>query len=224
MAILSNGYKDSCILNTRNGNKRDRQAIVYSNKVITFAYHTIWYVLVMKKVDKNQWFVIGLNVLENDGYSKITIDNLCALLKITKGAFYHHFKNIDGYVDALMKYWLEVNTFEFIREVDKLSTPKEQQQKLADMAAYASIRNESVIRAWGYSNPIVENYVAQADSIRLEYASKLNEATGLDAKQAMDLAIIQYSMLIGMQQVCSALPAEQFKELQDMVINKFKEQ
>ena len=200
------------------------QAIVYSNKVITFAYHTIWYVLVMKKVDRNQWFVIGLNVLENDGYSKITIDNLCALLKITKGAFYHHFKNIDGYVDALMKYWLEVNTFEFIREVNKLSTPKEQQQKLADMAAYASIRNESVIRSWGYSNPIVQNYVAQADSIRLEYASKLNEATGLDAKQAMDLAIIQYSMLIGMQQVCSALPAEQFKELQDMVINKFKEQ
>ena len=178
----------------------------------------------MKKVDRNQWFVIGLNVLKNDGYSKITIDNLCALLKITKGAFYHHFKNIDGYVDALMKYWLEVNTFEFIREVDKLSTPKEQQQKLADMAAYASIQNESVIRAWGYSSPIVRNYVAQADSIRLEYASKLNEAAGLDAKQAMNLAIIQYSMLIGMQQVCSALPAEQFKELQDMVINKFKEQ
>ena len=38
-----------------------------------------------------------------------------------------------------MRYWLEVNTFEFIREVDKLNTPKEQQQKLADMAAYASI-------------------------------------------------------------------------------------
>lgn len=54
---------------------------------------------------------------------------------------------------------LEVNTFEFIREVDKLNNPKEQQQKLADMAAYASIRNESVIRAWGYSSPIVRNYV-----------------------------------------------------------------
>ena len=92
------------------------------------------------------------------------------------------------------------------------------------MAAYASIRNESVIRAWGYSSPIVRNYVAQADNIRLEYVTKLNEAIGLDAKQAMDLAVIQYSMLIGMQQVCSALSAEQFKELQDMVINKFKEQ
>lgn len=50
----------------------------------------------MKKVDKNQWFVIGLNVLENDGYSKITIDNLCALLKITKGAFYHHLRILMG--------------------------------------------------------------------------------------------------------------------------------
>ena len=177
----------------------------------------------MKKVDKEQWFVVGLDVLAKDGFSKITIDNLCGLLQITKGAFYHHFKNIDGYVDALMKYWLDVNTFEFIREVDKLKNPIEQLQRLGDMAAYSSIRNESVIRAWGYSNPIVRDYVAQADSIRLEYAAKLNEATGLDAKHAMDLAVVQYSMLIGMQQVCSALPAEQFKELQDMVINKFKE-
>ena len=78
----------------------------------------------MKKVDKKQWFVTGLTVLEKEGFARTTIDNLCGLLQITKGAFYHHFKNIDGYVDALMRYWLEVNTFEFIREVDKLNTPK----------------------------------------------------------------------------------------------------
>lgn len=39
----------------------------------------------MKKVDRNQWFVIGLKVLENDGFSKITIDNLCTLLEIFIG-------------------------------------------------------------------------------------------------------------------------------------------
>ncbi len=177
----------------------------------------------MKKVDKKQWFIVGLDVLEKEGFTRITIDNLCGLLQITKGAFYHHFKNIDGYIDSLMKYWLELNTFEFIREVDKLQDAKQQLQKLADMAAYASIRNESVIRAWGYSNPIVRNYVLQADTIRLEYAAKLIEASGLNTKQAMDMAVIQYSMLIGMQQVCSALLPEQFKELQDIVLNKFRE-
>ncbi len=182
----------------------------------------VWF-WIMKKVDKKQWFVVGLDVLAKDGFARIRIDNLCGLLQITKGAFYHHFKNIDGYIDALMEYWLEVNTFEFIREVDKLNDTTEQLQKLGDMAAYSSIRDESVIRAWGYSNPIVRSYVSQADRIRLDYAAKLNEANGLDVKQAKDMAVLQYSLLIGMQQVCSDLSPEQFKELQDVVINKFKE-
>ena len=47
---------------------------------------------------------MGLQIIENEGVSKITIDNLCNLLEITKGAFYHHFKNIDGYIDALMTF------------------------------------------------------------------------------------------------------------------------
>ncbi|MFK2136938.1 hypothetical protein ACIXJP_05150 [Bacteroides fragilis] len=46
----------------------------------------------MKKVEKKQWFVIGLQIIENNGVAKITIDNLCNLLEITKGAFYHHSK------------------------------------------------------------------------------------------------------------------------------------
>lgn len=58
--------------------------------------HTILYgmqkYINMKKVEKKQWFIIGLQIIENEGVSKITIDNLCALLKITKGAFYHHSK------------------------------------------------------------------------------------------------------------------------------------
>ncbi|EXZ21969.1 bacterial regulatory s, tetR family protein, partial [Bacteroides fragilis str. S13 L11] len=48
----------------------------------------------MKKVDKNQWFIVGLDVLGKEGFARITIDNLCGLLQITKGAFYHHFKNL----------------------------------------------------------------------------------------------------------------------------------
>ena len=31
----------------------------------------------MKKVEKKQWFIIGLQIIENEGVSKITIDNLC---------------------------------------------------------------------------------------------------------------------------------------------------
>ena len=56
----------------------------------TFAYHIVWYYKNdnMKKVEKKQWFVIGLQIIENNGVAKITIDNLCNLLEITKGAFW----------------------------------------------------------------------------------------------------------------------------------------
>lgn len=69
----------------------------------------------MKKVEKKQWFVIGLQIIEKNGVAKITIDNLCNLLEITKGAFYHHFKNIDGYIDALMAFWVKVGKGEYTR-------------------------------------------------------------------------------------------------------------
>ena len=43
----------------------------------------------MKKIDKIAWFEEGLKVLKNEVFQIITIDNLCSLLQITKGSFYH---------------------------------------------------------------------------------------------------------------------------------------
>ena len=57
----------------------------------------------MKKIEREDWFTTGLEILKKDGFLKITIDNLCDVLKVTKGSFYHHFKNVDGYIDALIK-------------------------------------------------------------------------------------------------------------------------
>lgn len=96
----------------------------------------------MKKVEKKQWFIMGLQIIENEGVSKITIDNLCNLLEITKGAFYHHFKNIDGYIDALMAFWVKENTLNFIEDVEKLDTVKEKLYTLSHMSASSKYKCE----------------------------------------------------------------------------------
>ncbi|MDD6210698.1 MAG: TetR/AcrR family transcriptional regulator [Bacteroidales bacterium] len=178
----------------------------------------------MKKIDREQWFITGMKILENDGFSKITIDNLCDSLNITKGAFYHHFKNIDGYIEILMQYWLEQNTSSFIREAEKQENAELKMQHLADKAASASNKSEEVIRGWSYANDIVRSYVGQADKIRLDYLETLNIDTGLDNTQARKMAILQYALLIGMQQLCSDLSPVEFKDLQDIVLDKFKKQ
>ena len=38
----------------------------------------------MKKIEREDWFTTGLEILKNDGFLKITIDNLCDVLKVTK--------------------------------------------------------------------------------------------------------------------------------------------
>ena len=97
----------------------------------------------MKKVDKNQWFIVGLDVLEKEGFARITIDNLCGLLQITKGAFYHHFKNIDGYINALMKYWLSRNTIQIIEDADKLPSVKERMEFIGNAVINRSHKSDT---------------------------------------------------------------------------------
>lgn len=176
----------------------------------------------MKKVEKTQWFIVGLQIIENEGVPKITIDNLCNLLKITKGAFYHHFKNIDGYIDALMAFWLKESTLKFIENVEKLDTVKEKLYTLSHMSASSKYKCEGRIRGWGYTNNIVQQYVKQVDKLRLDYLAKLFHDCGYNIEYAHKRATIQYCLLIGLQHICSEIPVSDFNELQSMLIERFE--
>ena len=174
----------------------------------------------MNKIEKSDWHVEGLRVLEKEGFQKITIDHLCALLKKTKGAFYHHFKNIDGYIEALMKYWTEKSTMNFIDETERITGANDKFIKLNHLASSASHRSEQAIRAWSFSNGLVRKYLQQVDSIRMEYLIKLNIERGSSEEEAGKLAIIEYVTLIGIQQLQPDISEEKFRDLYLMFLNK----
>lgn len=189
----------------------------------TFAYHTIWYGRngCMKKIEKKQWLVAGLRIVADEGVAKITIDNLCSRLKITKGAFYHHFRNIDGYIDALMSFWVEESTLRFIDTVDRLDGSEEKLYALSRMSASSEYKCEGRIRGWSYTNDIVRRYVVRVDRLRLDYLEKLFLDRGCDAGCAHKVAVVHYGLLVGLQHICPEIPADDFNELQNMLIGKF---
>lgn len=191
-----------------------RNTIVLSTKVITFANHTIWYGLwIMNKVDKKQWFVVGLNILEKDGFARITIDNLCTRLEITKGAFYHHFKNIDGYIEALMKYWLNQNTVQIIEDADKLATAKERMEFIGSVVINRSHKSEQVIRAWSFSNQIVKKYIQQVDDLRIDYSTKLRVQLGMSEEESKNTSIEEYAIFVGIQQLYPDINKKDLEQL-----------
>lgn len=184
---------------------------------ICIPYHMVWYAGHMKKIEREDWFAKGLETIEIDGFQKITVDYLCDALNVTKGSFYHHFKNTDSYIEALMIYWVDRNTESVIAQVDKMRTHREKLEKLNMLVLARSHRCEQVIRGWSFSNEVVRKYVSQADRIRLEYATNLHILCGAQADAARQIAVLEYACLIGIQQLYPDMAQDKQLELYERI-------
>lgn len=177
----------------------------------------------MKKIERDDWFATGLEILKKDGFLKITIDNLCDALKVTKGSFYHHFKNADAYIDAFMKYWVEKNTGSLITQIDKVKPPHEKIEKLNRLVLQRSHKSEQVIRGWSFSNEVVRKYVAEVDETRIEYTANLKILCGEQADVARHLAMLEYACLIGIQQLHPDMSEKNQLELYKLFCDRIQE-
>ena len=166
-----------------------------------------------KHLGKKDWFIAGLDILEKYGSIKVNIENLCCSLGVTKGSFYHHFENIDGYTSSLLDFWLEENTLKIIREADGAESEK----PLVLMNLVSCLRHnaELHIRVWSFSNAIVREFVARADQIRLDYLTNILVQMGYDSSTAKDEALIDYATLVGIQQLCPEMPTDEWNRLQE---------
>lgn len=176
----------------------------------------------MKKTEREDWFTTGLGILEKDGFLKITIDNLCDALKVTKGSFYHHFKNVDGYIDELMEYWVDKNTGLLISQVDKVKKPHEKIELLNKLVLHRSHKCEQVIRGWSFSNEAVRKYVMQVDERRMEYTADLKIQCGEQADRARQYALLEYGCLIGIQLLYPDMPEKEQLDLYELLTKNTK--
>ena len=56
---------------------------------------------------KEDWLIVGIKTLAQDGVSGLTVDRMAQELRLTKGSFYHHFVNMADYEDQLIAYWAD---------------------------------------------------------------------------------------------------------------------
>ena len=144
--------------------------------------HTILYVLlkspifvkkyIMSRLNKKDWINEGFEILEEFAQNKLRILYLCDRLSVTKGSFYHHFKNIDDYISELMKTWEEENTLDFIKEASKGNTPEEKMERLNLQVIQATQAVETSIRSWSFYHPVVKEHLLRVDKTRLVFFAR----------------------------------------------------
>lgn len=164
-----------------------------------------------------QWLSAGLEALRKGGVGAVRVERLADEVGVTKGSFYHHFRDRGALLEEVLEYWAREMTdaeFERIQTLRGGLAPR--LVALAqDVLEKGMGRYDPAIRAWAREDRKVAAAVAQVDRRRVKALAGFFEEGGFTAAEARVRARTFYTFLLGEPQVRA--PAREAGELEKMV-------
>ena len=166
---------------------------------------------------KAQWLSAGLEALRKGGVGAVRVERLAAGVGVTKGSFYHHFRDRNALLEAVLEYWSsEMTDAEFERIQTLRAGLAARLVALAeDVLEKGMGRYDPAIRAWARQDRKVAAVVAQVDRRRVKALGGFFEEGGFSPAEARTRARTFYTFLLGEPQVRA--PARENGELEKMV-------
>ncbi len=159
------------------------------------------------------YFEAAFVLLAEHGHDGLTIAALCHRLGVTKGSFYHHFRDFSDFVDALLAHWASEHATRLIALSESARDVEERYRMLQAIAVGLPHGAEAAIRAWSWSNQRVAQVQLQVDTARLSHLTSAAEQAGNIPSRARLMAKISLSVLIGMQQLDRPARADAMEEV-----------
>ncbi|BCY19557.1 TetR family transcriptional regulator (plasmid) [Leptolinea sp. HRD-7] len=151
----------------------------------------------MTRLLRDDWLAAGFDVLVNEGAPALTIDTLTRKLNVTKGSFYHHFRNADDYQNALLESWEQQYTARVIEMSEAAGDPALVFDRFSRVLASELPDIEICFRSWAFQDERVRSYVQRVDEARIAQARRWFEMMGYDSTRAEGLARMLYALLVG---------------------------
>lgn len=147
------------------------------------------------------WIDAARRMLIEEGIAGLKVDRLANRLGVTRGGFYHNFKDRDEFFEQIIRHW--ERTCRFLPEEPPPSRPAEAIEWL-DRATSRLIESDGydyhfdlAVREWARGDKRAGWAVERADRERLETLQKFFEAIGYDAEHAAIRARVFYYHQIG---------------------------
>lgn len=167
-----------------------------------------------KRLNRSDWLGLAMETLSRKGGARLTIDNLCREIGVTKGSFYAHFKNRADFVRQLMAYWAQHFTQKAIIAIDELEDTPAETRLLALMRILHRerlARHDVALRAWAAQELTVARGVKKVDRQRFEYVRRIFYDMGFRGAE-LDLRtrvfVVYQSSAEGMRLPASTLEAD----------------
>ncbi len=159
-----------------------------------------------KTLSAQDWIKAGFRALTAGGPGAIKAETIARELKVSKGSFYWHFKDIPSFKAAMLRHWKVGATDAVIANVEGSDVSSADQLKLLLRIAtgdgdvvYGGVLVESAIRDWGRYEPAAASSVKSVDKRRIAYLEGLFQKCGVKPKPCRTNANILYGALLGLQ-------------------------
>ena len=174
-----------------------------------------------KENTKQHWLEFALKQLIRKGPDSLKIMPLCEARGVTKGSFYHHFKNRQDFIEQLMEHWYQTLTIAFIEQANMAEGPLQRLEKLDQVIAANNIEAEMHIRAWALKEPGISGYLAKVDNQRQNYLEQCYIELGVEPQLAKDIAMVSYAQFLGLLQIHPTPDLETMLRLSGLVSSAF---
>ncbi len=145
----------------------------------------------------DDWLDLALVELRDCGYSALKAQPLAKKLNVTRGSFYHHFKNLDDFHAAVIAHWSERSSRHLIQQAQEADDPQQALDDLLQQTLQSGEKLERAVRSWSTVQASVAEAVDRVDQERIDVAEELLVNSGVDKSAAMARAKLLYWAAIG---------------------------
>jgi len=171
------------------------------------------------RLDRADWIHAGFAMLAAGGIDAVRVERLAAVLKVTKGSFYWHFRDRPALVAALLEAWQAEATSDIITRVEeKGGDAATRLGSLLSIVFRSDGRLEMAVRDWATRDEAARTAQKVVDQRRLAYVEALFRELGFSAPQALARARFAYQALIGQFSLGNQGGDERIRELRDIIL------
>ncbi len=138
--------------------------------------------------------------------SGIPVEAIARELKVSKGSFYWHFKDVAALKTAMLAHWTHVGTRVIIANLDATNAPPNKQLKLIielssgnGTMEYGGLRTEGAIRNWARVDKDAAKALAKVEKTRLQFVAQSFQSAGDSTASSIVKARLLYAGLIGIE-------------------------
>lgn len=138
-----------------------------------------------KRFDRERWLQSALDVLAQEGSARLRVDALSSSLNVTKGSFYHHFRDRSDFVEKLAEYWASRYNDHVVREIGAQDgSPEDRLRNLMRMIKDGGFdRYDTAFRSWAAQDPTVAKALREVDLGRYRFIRGLFEEMGFSGTE-----------------------------------------